>query len=205
MEGLGLKTYQSDIFNNWINTDWIDGTGGITDLTKIDTSSGSFSLDTLNLSRKIYDLLNRVAVGDGSYGAWIGAAYDQESYLKAETPMYIGGLSKEIVFQEVISNSASGEQPLGTLGGKGTLSPDKHKGGSVNVKVTEPAYIMGIVSITPRIDYSQGNRWDTHLMTVDDLHKPNLDEIGFQETSTEQIAWWDTKFDGINKWEFVLH
>ena len=27
--GLAIKTYQSDIFNNWINTEWIDGENGI--------------------------------------------------------------------------------------------------------------------------------------------------------------------------------
>jgi len=200
MEGLGIKTYQSDIFNNWINTAWIDGVGGITDLTSIDTSGGSFSLDTLNLSRKIYDLLNRVAVAGGSYGDWVMAAYDHESYLRTETPMYMGGLAKEIVFQEVISNAGTSDQPLGTLGGRGTLS-NKHKGGNIYIKVNEPSYIMGIVSITPRIDYSQGNRWDVHLDNIDELHKPSLDEIGFQETSTEQICWWDTKWDGLTTWQ----
>ena len=28
--GMLLKTYDSDIFNNWVKTDWIDGLGGIT-------------------------------------------------------------------------------------------------------------------------------------------------------------------------------
>ena len=28
-EGLGLKTYLSDIFNNWLNTEWIDGGDGV--------------------------------------------------------------------------------------------------------------------------------------------------------------------------------
>ena len=27
--GLVLKTYDSDIFNNWVKTDWIDGENGI--------------------------------------------------------------------------------------------------------------------------------------------------------------------------------
>ena len=40
---------------------------------------------------------------------------------------------------------------------------------------------MGIISLTPRIDYSQGNKWDVTLDTMDDLHKPSLDEIGFRE------------------------
>ena len=43
--GLAIKTYQSDIFNNWINTEWLDGEGGINEITAIDVSSGSFTMD----------------------------------------------------------------------------------------------------------------------------------------------------------------
>ena len=48
------------------------------------------------------------------------------------------------------------------------------------------------MSITPRLDYAQGNKWYMNLKTIDDLHKPALDGIGFQELITEQMTWWDT-------------
>lgn len=201
-EGLAIKTYQSDLFNNWLQTEWIDGTGGISEVTAIDTSGGSFTIDTLQLSRKVYDMLNRIAVSGGSYDDWMDAVYTHDRYMRCETPMYMGGLSKELIFEEVVSTSESGEdnqgaQPLGTLAGKGKLS-QKHKGGKITVKVDEPSYIIGLISLTPRIDYSQGNAWDTHLLTMDDLHKPALDEIGFQELITEQMAFWNTHYDGTN-------
>ena len=66
------------------------------------------------------------------------------------------------------------------------------KGGYLKIKVEEPSYIIGIVSITPRIDYSQGTKWDRNLQTMNDLHKPALDAIGFQDLVTSKIAWWDT-------------
>jgi len=203
-EGLGIKTYQSDIFNNWLETEWIDGTGGITEVTSIDTTGGSFTIDTLNLARKVYDMLNRIAVSGGTYDDWKETVWAHEGYRKCETPMYHGGLSKELVFQEVVSNAEAGSavtQPLGTLAGKGVMS-NKHKGGKCTIKVDEPGYIIGIISLTPRIDYSQGNDWDIHLDNMDDLHKPSLDEIGFQELITEQMAWWDTYYDntGLGVW-----
>ena len=193
-EGLAIKTYQSDLLNNWIQTDWIDGSDGIEAITSVDTSSGEFTITSLILARKVYDMLNRVAVSGGSYDDWTEAVYDHVPMRKAETPMYMGGLIKELIFQELISNAAAttdSTQPLGTLAGKGAMS-SKHKGGKVVIKVDEPSYIIGIVSLTPRIDYSQGNKWDIHLKTMDDLHKPALDEIGFQELITEQFAWWDS-------------
>ena len=51
---------------------------------------------------------------------------------------------------------------------------------------------MGIVSLTPRVDYSQGNKWDTNLKTMNDFHKPALDEIGYQDLITDQMAYFDT-------------
>ena len=51
----------------------------------------------------------------------------------------------------------------------------------IKIKINEPCYIMGIASITPLVDYSQGNDWDNWLETMDDLHKPQMDGIGYQD------------------------
>lgn len=195
-EGLAVKTYQSDLFNNWIQTEWIDGENGINAITSVDTTGGSFTIDSLNLANKVYTMLNRVAISGGSYDDWLNAVYTHERSRGAENPIYQGSLIKELAFEEVISNSTSetsvgGNQPLGTLAGRGRMT-QKNKGGRVRLKINEPSYIMGIVSLTPRIDYSQGNQWDTNLKTMNDFHKPALDAIGFQDLITDQMAWFGT-------------
>lgn len=193
--GLLVKTYQSDIFNNWLNTDWIDGPDGIAAVTTIDTSAG-LNLDALNLAQKVYNMLNRIAVSGGSYEDWQEAVYGEDAIRRAESPIYEGGMAAEIVFEEIVSSAETettegGNQALGTLAGKGTIIGKR--GGNITIKIKEPSLIMGIVSITPRIDYSQGNKWFmTELDTMDDLHKPALDGIGFQELITENMAWWAT-------------
>ena len=200
-EGLGLKTYQSDLFNNWISTDWIDGVNGINEITAIDTSSGDFTINTLQLNNKIYEMLNRIAISGGSYDDWLNAVYTHERTRSQENPMYMGGCIKELGFQEVVSNAQAevqdNAQALGTLAGRGVLT-GKKKGGKIHIRVDEPSYIIGIISLTPRIDYSQGNKWDVNLKTLDDLHKPQLDEIGFQPLITEQMAWFDSEIDILN-------
>ena len=100
-EGLALKTYNSDLFNNWISTEWIDGVDGISAITAVDTSSGSFTIDELNMSKKVYDMLNRIAIS-GDYRGWQEAVYDHNGKWNIEQPLYIGGYSEEVVFQEVI-------------------------------------------------------------------------------------------------------
>jgi hypothetical protein len=188
--GLCLKTYNSDLYQNWINTEWIEGSNGINEASAVDVSDGKLSMDALNLSQKVYNFLNRIAVSGGTYRDWLETVYTGGNYMeRCETPMFEGGVSQEIVFQEVISNSASEEEPLGTLAGRG-VTTSRQKGGHIRIKVTEPCYIMCICSITPRIDYGQGNTWDTYLKTMNDWHKPALDGIGYQDSLNGERAWW---------------
>lgn len=188
--GLCLKTYNSDIYQNWINTEWIEGVTGINEASAVDVADGKLSMDALNLAQKVYNFLNRIAISGGTYRDWLETVYTGGNYMeRCETPMFEGGVSQEIVFQEVVSNSASQDEPLGTLAGRG-VTTERQKGGHIRIKVTEPCYIMCICSITPRIDYGQGNTWDTYLSTMNDWHKPALDGIGYQDSLNGERAWW---------------
>ena len=192
--GLCLKTYNSDLLQNWVNTEWIDGVTGINEISAVDVTDGKLTMDALNLAQKVYNMLNRIAVSGGTYRDWLETVFTGGNYMeRCETPMFEGGMSTEIVFQEVISNSASGEQPLGTLAGRG-YDTGKQKGGHIKIKVTEPCFIMGIGSITPRIDYAQGNEFFNEFQTLDDIHKPALDGIGYQDSLNWQRAWWDNTY-----------
>jgi len=204
-EGLGIKTYQSDILQNWINTEWIDGATGISQLTAVSTAGGSFTMDVLNLAEKLYDMYNRIAVSDGTYTSFINVVYNESGIRGIINPIFVGGLSKQIEFERVVSqsqstpSSAGGAQPLGTLGGIGRMG-NKHIGGQVTLECNEYAMVIGICSITPMLTYTQGNAWDATLTTVDDLHKPSLDGIGFQELITENMAHWDTYQNATGEW-----
>ena len=133
-------------------------------------------------------MLNRIAVSGGTYQDWVETVYTSGWEMHTETPMYEGGLSTEIEFQEVVSNSATADEPLGTLAGRGINT--QKKGGKLHIKIHEPCYIIGIASITPRVDYCQGNDFDMNLATLNDLHKPALDGIGYQDLLTSQVAGW---------------
>lgn len=194
--GLAVKTYLSDRFNNWLNTEWIDGTtGGINAITAVDVTDGKLTMDALILQKKIFNMLNRVAITDGTYQAWREATYGIRSATLPESPIFCGGMQSEIAFDEIVSNSATDEEPLGTLAGRGIATMYK-SGRGLKIKCTEPSMIMALGSITPRIDYSQGNKWWTRLHNMDDFHKPTLDAIGFQELITDELAAWNTEITG---------
>ena len=63
--GLGIKTYQSDMFNNWLSDDWVTGANSIAALTGVDVSSGVLTMDRLNFAKKLYNMLNRVMASGG--------------------------------------------------------------------------------------------------------------------------------------------
>ena len=192
--GMLLKTYDSDIFNNWVKTDWIDGAGGITEITSIDITAndGKLTMDALNLQQKVYNMLNRIAVSGGTYRDWLETVYTAGKYLdRPETPVFIGGMTQYIEFDEVISKSATdttyGSQPLGDIASIGRGGKPLNTG-HIHYQCEEPGYIMGLMAITPIIDYSQGNDFDLNLQTMDDLHKPALDGIGYQDLIQEQMV-----------------
>lgn len=192
--GLAVKTYLSDRFNNWLNTEWIDGTtGGINAITAVDVTDGKLTMDALILQKKIFNMLNRVAITDGTYQAWREATYGVRTAMLPESPIFCGGMQSEIAFDEIVSNAATDEEPLGTLAGRGVATMYK-SGRGLKIKCTEPSMIMALGSITPRVDYSQGNKWWTRLESMDDFHKPTLDAIGFQELIAEEAAAWSTEF-----------
>lgn len=192
-EGLGLKTYLSDMYHNWLDTARITA---INLIASVSTAGNTFTMDTLALTKKVWEILNRVAVSGGRYSDWIEAVYAESMMRQVWSPVFMGGMSEEIVFQEIENTSEQPGQPLGTVAGRGRDS-GQTKGGEVSFTVDEPGFLMGIVSITPRIDYSQGNEWFTQLQTWNDFHKPGLDGIGFRDLITEELAWWATHHNTI--------
>lgn len=187
MNGLAIKTYLSDVNNNWLQTEWVEK---IASNSTIDVTQG-LTMDALNFAQKVYNMLNRVAVAGGTWEDWQEAIYGEEALRRAESPIYCGGMSTEVVFDEVVSSArfenGSETSPLGTLGGRG--SNTGKKGGRMKINIKEPSILIGLISLTPRLDYSQGDKWYmTNLNSIDDLHKPELDQIGFQNMPVSQIT-----------------
>ena len=55
------------------------------------------------------------------------------------------------------------------------------------------------------IDYSQGNDFDLNLQTIDDLHKPALDGIGYQDLIQEQMVGNTSVYEGSGSISALKH
>lgn len=188
-EGLALGTYQSDVFNNWIDNATVNNLNARNKI-KVD-SNGEFSIDMLNITQKLYNYDQRIGVTDGTLDEWREMTYAQVGKSKSLKPVYEGGLSKEIVFDMVISTASTTEEPLGSIASRGQFG-SKHKGGYVQIEGDEEKLVMVLAKITPRLVYNQGIDWTANLKTLNDLHKPALDKIGYQNLITDQIHGADT-------------
>ena len=76
-----------------------------------------------------------------------------------------------------------------------SISKGNKTGGNVVIRCEEAGHILGIIRIVPKLIYSQGNNPDLDLLTLDDLHQPDLDGIGYQDLLTERFAAVDTRRD----------
>lgn len=193
-EGLCVGTYQSDVFNNWLDNATINALNNKTKV-KVD-ANGEFTIDTLNITQKLYNYNQRIGVTDGTLEEWREMTFGQVSKSKSLKPVYEGGLSKEIIFDMVVSTAATEEDPLGTIASRGQFG-NKHKGGYVQIDTDEEKLVMILAKITPRIVYNQGNDWTNNLKTLDDLHKPILDKIGYQNLLSDQVAGFETRVNNI--------
>lgn len=188
MAGLCLKTYKADRFNAWLNTEFVES---LTEAVRVDTADGYLVLNELNTAEKLYNIESRIAATNQTFKGWIRAVYGINPDIASEMPIFRGSAMGDITFDEVISNSANAEtgEPLGTLAGRGVLDGGS---GTIHIQVDEPSIVMAIAHITPIIGYSQGNQWFTRLKTIDDLHKPEYDGIGYQPLITDELAAWST-------------
>lgn len=194
-EGLIVGCYQSDINQNWLNNEKVNALSARTKV-KVD-AEGYFSIDQFNITQKLYNVDQRIAITDGSAQEWFELTYAIDAAGRVLKPIYVGGLAKEILFNMVISTAGTEQEPLGSIASRGTLG-DKHKGGYVQIEGKNGKLVMILGKITPRLVYTQGIHWYMNLRSVDDIHKPGLDKIAYQNWLTDQFFAPDTiiKNDG---------
>ena len=102
-QGLAVKTYQSDIFNNWLNNEYIDGDNGINQITALSTNQDYITINEIQLNKKIYDMLNRIAMSGGTYSDWLEVNWGGSPYYITEIPVYEGDCQRKLYFRRLLA------------------------------------------------------------------------------------------------------
>lgn len=194
-EGLCVGTYMSDMNNNWLDNATINTLNNKSKV-KVD-SNGEFTIDQLNITQKLYNYDMRIGITDGTLDEWRELTYGQKSKSRSLKPVFEGGLVKEIVFDMVVSTASTEDDPLASIASRGNFG-NKHKGGKIMIDTDEEKLVMITIKITPRLVYNQGNDFTLNMFTLDDVHKPAFDKIGYQNRLSDQVAAFETqvKADG---------
>ena len=192
--GILVKTYMADRFNAWLSTEQLEQLANNRRIPvyvgATGTQQGNYmTIDNLRIQNKMSQMVEKTLVSGGRYSDWLLVQFGNKVDIISEIPTYIGGASGELTFDEVTSSVGTAEEPLGSMAGKGY---GRWTNNSVTYHVKEEGYIMGIFSITPRIDYSMGNKAMYRRITLADEHIPELDSIGFEDLITEDMVAFDT-------------
>lgn len=190
-EGLAVRTYKSDWFNNWLNTESIEAIDNRSRMM-VD-AQGGITFNSFLLQEKLFKYLNRIQLAGNSVVDWEEASWGIKSDRKAIMPTFEGAMHVRVNFDPIISQSEDENKPLGTLASTGGFDWKSKKGGNISIRVDDHSYLMIVASLVPLPDYNQGNAWDGDLLSYEDLHSPGKDKIGFQNLITDWMASWDTK------------
>lgn len=114
-----------------------------------DQNIGS-TMSSFKLGASLQKFFNTVLGSKGRFNKFSNLVFGVSPRLDHDRPIYIGGMSNSALIGDVEANTEGTGQPLGSYAGKGTGYVKKN----INFKATEFGYVVGILDITPKIQYA---------------------------------------------------
>lgn len=155
------------------------------------TLHSSIDINDLRQANALQKYLERLATGGNRPAEFYLSMYGvQIDDLRIGQPLYLGGGKTDIMITDVVQlaeyvDREGASTPLGTLAGDGKVFPKcglKHP-----YYVQEPGLIMGICSIRPEINYSQGLPKEKQLFSHLDYPNPMFSQLGEQPVMTSEL------------------
>jgi len=173
--------------------------GELTDpLTTSDLyAKGESNTTNINDLRRAYAVqrwLEKMARGGSRYYELIKNMFNvTASDARLQRPEYITGTKAPIVVSEVLNTTGTEDAPQGSMAGHGISVTDGFNG---TYYCEEHGYIIGIVSIMPKIGYTSGI--PKHFLYRDRLEYPWPDfaRIGEQPIQNQELTLWTTDPEG---------
>lgn len=141
----------------------IGGIGGATQQNNIQAAfnanvlnATSVNVSSLRLTIATQQLMEKTMVGGARYIEYLQAVYGTSPRNDTlDRPEYVGGVSQQIVFSEVLQTSATSTQPTpqGTMAGSGISVGQNFVG---KYRCEEFGYVISILTVMPEPSYSQG-------------------------------------------------
>lgn len=160
------------------------GKGDNIDFTRPDNDFG-FTINNLRSAYALDKLLDNTSRSkDGCYVHQMETRFGVKPRVDDFHCSYLGGSDAPVQIGEVVSQSQTSDQPLGTIGGKAM----SFNNGNIEVECDEHCIIMGIISIVPETDYpAYGVDREVQKKYKEEFFTPEFMDLGFQPTTYSEL------------------
>lgn len=164
--------------------------GFINAFNKLKINSSAVGKSTLTANR-LREMLafsvwqERNALTNGNYNEFIKAHYMRNPKSPDYEPYYLGGLTQQVNFSQILQTSAS--ETDSPLGSQASLGSSSGQGQVFDFDFDDFGYVMGIMFITPEVYYTQGVGHEWTDILPEDQFIPEFAQTGYEPVLNQEI------------------
>lgn len=182
MGGLCLKTYTPDINSVFVSDALYQAAIA---RSIVSTSNGQLNMQDLLAGEKLFNYFTKMAATGARFDEFVRAEWGVNITNRLDIPVYLKSWSFEIGFDDVVSQSATADEPLGSLAGRGLGGMTDND--AFTFTPEEYGTLAFYMTIEPYPDYYQGNDPMLSKTQFIDRFTPSMDRMGFQPLQIEQL------------------
>lgn len=183
--GLLRRTYNDDYFTAFFSNDFVDYQEST---ARVVVNNNVVTVNQLRLANRVARFVDRSILAGTRYGDWLDVHFGVKTDNRLCIPQFLGSLRVPVVFNDVVSQSQTGEaSSIGdntTLGSRASLGQgfkDFSKDSWLRFEAKEHGYIMVMASIVPDVCYVRGIPKMYQKTRFADLYVPEMDAVGYQD------------------------
>lgn len=127
----------------------------------------------------------RNALTNGNYNEFIKAHYMRNPKSPDYEPYYLGGLTQQVNFSQILQTSAS--ETDSPLGSQASLGSSSGQGQVFDFNFDDFGYVMGIMFVTPEVYYTQGVGHEWTDVLPEDQFIPEFAQTGYEPILNQEI------------------
>lgn len=189
--GLLRRTYNDDYFTAFFSNDFVNYQEST---ARVVVNNNVVTVNQLRLANRVAKYVDRSILSGTRYGDWLDVHFGAKTDTKLCIPQFLGSLRVPLVFNDVVSQTQSGEATSvndnTTLGSRGSLGQgfkDFSKGSWLRFEAKEHGYLMIMCSIVPNVCYTRGIPKMYRKTRFADIYVPEMDAVGYQDLSEQEF------------------
>ena len=159
--GLLRRTYNNDFFTSYVSNDNVEL---MKSHANIQVNNNLVNVEQISLANRNWRIATRSILWGTDWKDYNKVHYGVNLLIPYGKPQFLGALSSDVTFNDVISQAQTGSQEsspnsnvnLGSRAGLAYGVLKNHKGKFVEFNTKDEGYVMVVASLVPEVDYYQG-------------------------------------------------